>query len=738
MMPTISRTSTSALSALTLVALLGVCPVAQRKPSTQTTANVRVPDNVLLRIIRAEDERNWDASELGALFTDKSTAVRTRALLAAGRIGDETSVASISSVLRSDREDTVRAMAAFALGEIEAASGAEVLLETVRLAKSSEVRGRSVEALGKIAAALPEAQAERKRQLGEAVLAALDAEQKAATPDRAVVLLGITAALRSRPANAPRSVAAFLSSSDARVRADAANALARLRAKEALPRLREMVAKDSDAIARANAARVLGAAEDTAALDPLIARAIGDPDGRVRVSANRSLALLKDARAVDPLIKRGTELAENSRAAKSSGAIPSEQNELLEIATTLGRLLTNSSHARALELLKRLRDVGAPEVEIALARLAPAQFVRELAAMSATTRSRRTWQANSAFGQGLGEIAGLTEAQGGGGSSAGEAQTLLRAMLDDPAVQALAVPDLLRGLAAFKPTDLANVMRTRLKDDDVIVRSTAAEILAEMPADAESSRALVGALPRALRDEMNDAALSILGALSKQQGAEATQAIRSGLEVTDYIVRRRAAELLRPAEGTAPTPRRVETVATRNREADYKRAISRIGKSVRAVVQTDKGAFSFEFIPEAAPLNVDNFIELARKGFFNGIAFHRVVPNFVVQGGDPRGDGNGGPGYQIRCEINLAPYERGAVGMALAGKDTGGSQWFVTHSPQPHLDGGYTVFGNVVEGMDVIDRLARGDRIRSITITESKGGGPTEREGMSRKAEARP
>jgi cyclophilin family peptidyl-prolyl cis-trans isomerase len=95
-----------------------------------------------------------------------------------------------------------------------------------------------------------------------------------------------------------------------------------------------------------------------------------------------------------------------------------------------------------------------------------------------------------------------------------------------------------------------------------------------------------------------------------------------------------------------------------------------------------------------------------------------VVPNFVVQAGDPRGDQNGGPGYQIRCEINEVPYERAAVGMALSGKDTGGSQWFVTHSPQPHLDGGYTVFGRVVRGMDVVDNIARGDVIRRVVVNE--------------------
>ena len=100
---------------------------------------------------------------------------------------------------------------------------------------------------------------------------------------------------------------------------------------------------------------------------------------------------------------------------------------------------------------------------------------------------------------------------------------------------------------------------------------------------------------------------------------------------------------------------------------------------------------------------------LARKGFFNGIAIHRVVPDFVVQDGDPRGDGEGGPGFTIRDEINQRPYLRGTVGMALDWQDTGGSQFFITHSPQPHLDGRYTVFGHVVSGMEVVDRLVPGD-----------------------------
>ena len=138
--------------------------------------------------------------------------------------------------------------------------------------------------------------------------------------------------------------------------------------------------------------------------------------------------------------------------------------------------------------------------------------------------------------------------------------------------------------------------------------------------------------------------------------------------------------------------------------------------SPHAFIETDKGTIEIELAVLDAPLTVDNFVTLARKGYFNGLVIHRVVPDFVVQDGDPRGDGEGGPGYTIRDEINQRPYLRGTVGMALAGKDTGGSQFFITHSPQPHLDARYTVFGHVVSGMEVVDRIAPWDIVRSVRI----------------------
>ncbi len=123
-----------------------------------------------------------------------------------------------------------------------------------------------------------------------------------------------------------------------------------------------------------------------------------------------------------------------------------------------------------------------------------------------------------------------------------------------------------------------------------------------------------------------------------------------------------------------------------------------------------------ELLAAEAPLTVHNFIALAEDGFWDNGVWHRVIPNFVLQDGAPSGDPNGGPGYSIRDEINRIRYTRGAMGMALAGPDTGGSQWFITHSPQHHLDGGYTVFGRVVDGLDVADAVLQGDPIQAIRI----------------------
>ncbi len=137
-----------------------------------------------------------------------------------------------------------------------------------------------------------------------------------------------------------------------------------------------------------------------------------------------------------------------------------------------------------------------------------------------------------------------------------------------------------------------------------------------------------------------------------------------------------------------------------------------------ATIETDKGAIKILLFAEDAPNTVANFEKLTRQGFYDGLTFHRVIPNFMIQGGCPRGDGTGGPGYTIKCEINKNKHLEGSLSMAHAGKDTGGSQFFICHSPQAHLDGVHTVFGRVTEGMDVVNRIRGGDKMKKVTFSE--------------------
>lgn len=142
-----------------------------------------------------------------------------------------------------------------------------------------------------------------------------------------------------------------------------------------------------------------------------------------------------------------------------------------------------------------------------------------------------------------------------------------------------------------------------------------------------------------------------------------------------------------------------------------------------AVIKTEKGDMICELFPDEAPQNVLNFATLARSGFYKGLTFHRVIPNFVIQGGCPYGTGTGGPGWRIKCECDNQKHKhiRGTLSMAHAGRDTGGSQFFVCHSAQPHLNGVHTVFGQVIndEGLNVLDAIKAGDKIIDIQIKES-------------------
>lgn len=143
-------------------------------------------------------------------------------------------------------------------------------------------------------------------------------------------------------------------------------------------------------------------------------------------------------------------------------------------------------------------------------------------------------------------------------------------------------------------------------------------------------------------------------------------------------------------------------------------------KVYKVSIETTRGVIELELYPQHAPITVNNFVFLSKEGFYDGVVFHRVISNFVIQGGDPNGTGMGGPGYKFQDEVANNPlrHERGSLSMANAGPNTNGSQFFIAHSPQPHLNGRHTVFGKVVNGLDVVDAIRQGDKMIKVTVSE--------------------
>ena len=720
----------------------------------------------LIEITKAEDELRYDKT-LEELMKHPNPFVRKRTALAAGRIGDEDAILMLEKLLSKDTDD-IRQMAAFAIGELESIKSADSVLVVLKNFKDAEtVRAKAIEAAGKIVAA--NAKEAKSKMLRKAILASLEFEaSRRSSPSESVILHGITAVLRARPENADVTIAKFLGYSNWRVRSDSLNTLARLRAKNVKEKAKELLVKDKNAIVRANAARVLGGSGDKALVDLILNSALTDKDSRVRVNAIRALSRLKEAKVADKLLMRSEQLFAEYK--KSTYTNPIEENELLTLASTLGNLLKSSGNARAIKFLEEFRNAEkhtAPEIEIALVRVSPKAF-----SMVVGTKEtlQKDWRAVNSIMQGYREFASfdlkdfskdLLEVEiplEGVKTISDNATPAVKSLIDNvlsgKEEADKSFPSILNTYSKLEPNDLAKVLQDSLKLNDVIIRSTAANLLGDVkPGSAEDSRAIYRNLSNALfearGDKLNDAALSILGALEKHYKNRSSQTVKfpymtpfiSAMESPDYLIRRRAAEIYKgfnipkpdpmtvgdPSFKPFEIPKDIEIVKfegtrkdgakSRVERADYKRALSRKNGEWGAVLETDKGEIRINFFPEDAPLTVDNFIRLAHSGYFNGLAIHRVVPNFVMQDGDPRGDGSGGPGWQIRCEINQIQYERGMVGMALSGKDTGGSQWFITHSPQPHLDGGYTIFGKVNEtDMNIVDNLARGDKIIKVSI----------------------
>jgi HEAT repeat protein/cyclophilin family peptidyl-prolyl cis-trans isomerase len=637
--------------------------------------------------------------DLTVLVADSEARIRRRAALAIGRVGLAAGVQPLVATL-SDADQDVRGMAAFGLGLIGDSSATQPLLKALTDA-SPMVRGRAAEALGQINAKDKEkVDAGARRDAGDAIgrmvaeygrtpaisMLQGDDETWPAAAEAEAFRLGVYALVRL--GTYEPLAAAVLDSGGARVTTwwPVAYALGRIEDKRAAPALLKML-NGPGKYSPAFAARGLGVLKDASSVTALIGllQTTTTPM-EVVVSAMRALGTIGDPRAVPAIVKLASDAT--------------DPNVRLQAVTALGTMKA----ADGLAVVQDFLTDSWPTMRAAALRAAASIDLDNFVLVLSGMEPDRDWTVRAALADVLGTM----------GPQAIE-RTRLMLRDEDRRV----VPSVLNALVHLKAPDAGAIAVGQLKEPDYVVRSTAARIIGELK-PSEGVQALRDAWTLAAGDAAIDARAAILSALAEYGADAAMPVLKEAVNDKDWAVRVHVATLLtkldpagdyqaaiRPAPGQPPSP--------------YDNA-DLIGPtySPHVFVETAKGTIEFELAVLDAPQTSWSFMTLARKGFFNGLQIHRVVANFVVQDGDPRGDGEGGPGYTIRDELNERPYLRGTVGMALSWKDTGGSQFFITHSPQPHLDARYTAFGKVVNGMDVVDRIQQGDTIQRIRVWDGK------------------
>ena len=641
-------------------------------------------------LLRMEDRRTYDPLLTGRTAASPDPWLRAKTALAVSRLKDPDASVYLP-VLLKDVEASVRRAATFGAG---LSGDARLLRFLVAALGDSDVEtaANAAEALGKIGG----------KDATDALLAAL---AKPAGPRAACAL-----ALFRRPE--ARTVAALLAvfaedSSAPELRRAVVYALARKPQREAAPALRAVLRKGNEGPNAPSseevawAARGLGILEDEKSMGDLV-RLAASRDISVSVQALTALNSLSKKIPVSP----GDEVTRSAldvALVRANDPLPGVAIAGLRL---LGALPDSPASRAALEenlLRKGWRG------QTALVSLTRLDAVRAPGAAAA--------RIDAAL------VAGTLELHLGAAESLqffegdGPPKPLATALLADRAVRVRAAA--LSSLSKRQSPRLSTWLLAGLVDRDPAVRDVALDAAAPLleKGSADLKRAWSAAFDRAFGSGEPDFTVGALDAAAAR-GDSGRALVAAHANDPDAVTREKARRLLVEKYESSAASFRPIPVATRLSTEDYERVARAANESfLEAEIATARGAFRMELLAEDAPFTVESFRALAEKHFFDGMVIHRVVPDFVVQAGDPRGDGSGGPLYAIRDEINAARYTRGAVGMALSGADTGGSQWFVALSSQLHLDGGYTVFGRVLEGWDVLDRIEQDDRLVSVRVT---------------------
>ena len=668
-------------------------PAPETKQAEAAPYGITVEEEA--RILAMEDRREIDQTLVDQWIAHPNPLHRLRMAIALGRIGPHTFVDTNNNrlfdvplekrwgvealgKLSADSDRRVREAVAFALGEIGDLQGAGTLFYLTS-GSDAAVAAEAVEALSKLA---------------------VDKEFMANNWTRYYTLTRepFSEGVRARAIRylfrfdhdtASTAAMANLDSTSDAIRQEAAYALARRAFDPARMQL-ELLMNDRGVLTRAYATTALGRIGAPESM-PLIIAALGDPHPWVRtnaaIAAGRIAAKDRTALRAEDLPRVFAVMEDPDPGVRAS------------IIDVVGYYAVSNETARR-RLLQVLQNGTQWERELTAGAIAR-HFAPETETFKALGADLSPWarvrvvEATAAAPQGVAVRARY----------AGAAEALVRAAVIG------AIPD----EAADAEVDL---IRKGLTDADVVVRANAYSKYAKLKKEPVEAilETLRVAEQRERNEPMNDGRLAALEEMSKINFVQRVDFLQSLLSDRDPVVRRVAAEAIRTNFERLPA---YAPLSVDRKPEEYLEIARWARQPHTATIHMTRGTIDMILLSQEAPMTAWNFAQLAGRKYFDNSSFMRVVPNFVIQGGDPRNDMSGGPGYAIRDEINLQKYTRGAVGMALSGPDTGGSQFFITHSPQPHLDGGYTIFGRVYDGMNsVVDQTERGDRVTTIVIDE--------------------
>lgn len=634
-------------------------------------------DPVWVDIKHAEVERRFDGARFAPWVQSADPAIRAAAALALGRIGEGAGLDMLGTLAEDPRVE-VRNAALFGLGLVGDPRSEAVLIGRYRGEPEAALRAVALRGIGRVGG--PAARDVLIHALGEG---------EPVEREAAAIAAGISAYRGRWPdgldADVARALLTALTADDASVRRAASWALSRakialdVQADARLAIIGRL--EDSDAFTRAAAASALGAL-GSGGDEGRLGKLLSDEDWQVRADAARALGRI------------GTD-----RAAAALRPALGDPHTLVRQAVI--EALGQTGSAQAAPWVRTLvEDPAIGVASAAIDSLGKLEGARSLDTLARLMGAESPWVRSAALGA-------VADVEGPDAT----ALLLYHAGKEiDPRVM-VAVAD---ALGRRPPSvEVDGALDALLARGDSATVAVVAGIFGDRKR-LEALPDLISAWDRQRAGADFEAQIALIEAIRLIGGPESLtrEFLRRVAGDPDGRVASAAAEALK-----ALYSEEVEVLAPATRVPISASSLAEASRTHEAWIRTARGILHVELYPEVAPLTVRNFARLATSGFYSGLLWHRVVPAFVAQTGSPRGDGWGGPGYTLPDEINPTLYTPGTLGMALAGPDTGGSQFFITHGYEPHLDGTYTVFGRVIGGRDVLDSLQRNDEILSITFS---------------------